>query len=95
VLTLEGERRDTTPPGAVRLLGEGEAPEPGSIVLRFGGAGDDNGTGVATRYELRYSKDPSTRRIFDQGATRAALERSIRQSRKPRRWQLRMSYRMR
>lgn len=72
-LILEGERSDQTPPGPVRSFKSGDpvtsSPEearalgrtelrPGSVILHFGGAGDDRGSGVAPRYQLRYSKEP-------------------------------------
>jgi hypothetical protein len=66
VLLVEGARTDQTPPGPVRKFEIENTPEaahalgrtnlrPGSVLVRFGAAGDDNGSGVATRYELRYS----------------------------------------
>ncbi len=73
-LILEGDRSDQTPPGPVRSLKAGPEPlestpeearalgrttlRPGSAVLHFGGAGDDRGSGIATRYELRYDLRP-------------------------------------
>ncbi len=87
-LILEGTRSDQTPPAAVRSLKPGDgasdsSPEearalgrttlsPGSVILRFGGAGDDNGQGIATRYELRYSQSPITEANF---ASAAAVPR--------------------
>jgi hypothetical protein len=72
VLMLEGERVDQAAPGAARPLREygdivESSPEdarllgratlrPGSAVLRFGGAGDDSGGGIAAHYDLRYSR---------------------------------------
>ncbi len=74
VLIVEGERCDRIAPGAAHSFKKGAAilrstPAearrlgrttllPGSIILQFGGAGDDNGKGTATRYELRYSRTP-------------------------------------
>jgi hypothetical protein len=74
LLILEGARSDRTPPGRVQSLKTGggildssvsEARalgrttlEPGSVILHFGGGGDDAGRGVAARYELRYSREP-------------------------------------
>ena len=71
VLIVEGARADRTPPGRVRSLkpdienSPAEARRlgrttlrPGSVILHFGGAGDDVGKGIATRYEVRYSESP-------------------------------------
>jgi len=74
VLLVEGTRSDHTPPGRVKQLGKvarvtGSTPadaaaiglttlRPGSAIVRFGGAGDDSGRGVAAHYELRYSDKP-------------------------------------
>ncbi len=44
-------------PEDARALGR-TTLEPGSAIVRFGGAGDDAGRGVAARYELRYSERP-------------------------------------
>jgi hypothetical protein len=73
-LILEGERLDRTPPGAVQSFKTGAEPlestpeearasgrttlAPGTVVLDFGAAGDDEGQGVAARYEVRYSESP-------------------------------------
>ena len=65
VLTVEGEREDRTAPGPVRLLPQVESKAVGRVALRFGGAGDDNGKGVAARYELRYSPAPIDARNFE------------------------------
>ena len=72
VLTVEGTRSDRTAPGApkaltapdVRALGRTTLAA-GSAIVRFGGAGDDAGKGVPTRYELRYSERPLTAAGFD------------------------------
>lgn len=67
-LIVEGSRVDQTPPGPVTAIpvetAAGQAAalgrarlRPGTVILRFGGAGDDRGEGVATRYELRYSRE--------------------------------------
>jgi hypothetical protein len=80
-LIVEGECCDGTPPGPVRALKTGAEPipsnveearalgrttlRPGSVILHFGGAGDDAGAGVAARYELRYSREPITESNFD------------------------------
>lgn len=74
VLILEGTRSDHTAPGAVKPLRKGAGVasstpadaralgmttlRPGSVIVRFGGAGDDSGAGVATHYELRYGNAP-------------------------------------
>jgi len=79
-LILEGDCCDRTAPGPVRSLKAGEEPiastpeearalgrtmlRPGSLILHFGGAGDDAGAGVAARYELRYSQQPITEANF-------------------------------
>ncbi|MBM3748570.1 MAG: DUF4091 domain-containing protein [Acidobacteria bacterium] len=79
VLILEGNRSDQTAPGAVLSRQEGDiidsTPEEarrlgrtilrqGSVVLLFGGAGDDAGEGIATRYEVRYGEDAVTAASF-------------------------------
>jgi hypothetical protein len=43
--------------------------DPGTAIVRFGGAGDDAGAGVATRYELRYSEKPINPSNFDAAAS--------------------------
>jgi hypothetical protein len=61
VLILEGTPlRDDVAPGEARITGDAPARRlrPGMVLLRFGGAGDDAGQGIATRYELRYSRAP-------------------------------------
>jgi hypothetical protein len=84
VLTVEGSRTDKTAPGAPRAFKTGQgiidsSPaearklgrttlRPGSVVLEFGGAGDNGGSGVATAYELRYSTRPIGRDNFDEAA---------------------------
>ncbi|HUS07891.1 MAG TPA: hypothetical protein VMZ52_16425 [Bryobacteraceae bacterium] len=86
MLIVEGSRRDRTPPGPVHSLKAGsgvQASSPdearalgrttlgvGSVVLHFGRAGDDQGQGVAAKYELRYSRQPIDSRNF-QSATSA------------------------
>jgi len=81
VLILEGTRTDHTAPGRVKSLQKSAAPvvstpaqaraigmttlRPGSAIVRFGGAGDDAGAGIATRYELRYSLKPIDAAKFD------------------------------
>ncbi|MDP2999362.1 MAG: DUF4091 domain-containing protein [Bryobacterales bacterium] len=71
VLLIEGTRGDRTAPGRVvstpadaRELGR-TTLRPGSVILCFGGAGDDAGAGIATRYELRYSERPLDATGFD------------------------------
>lgn len=67
-LIVEGSRVDQTAPGLVRPIPVETSPQqaaalgrarlrPGSVILRFGGAGDDVGEGVASRYELRYGRE--------------------------------------
>ena len=74
VLIVEGSRAERTAPGPVRSLKKGSGPMQssiaevralgrttlalGSVILHFGGAGDDRGRGVAARYDLRYSREP-------------------------------------
>lgn len=71
VLIIEGARADRTSPGRVRSLKPDTDSSPaearrlgrttlrlGSVILHFGGAGDDAGKGIATRYEVRYSESP-------------------------------------
>ncbi len=85
VLIVEGSRQDRTAPGAVRSFRTGAVIDsspaaarklsrstlrPGSVVLHFGGAGDDVGQGVATGYEVRYSETPIDTASFD-SASRA------------------------
>ena len=81
VLIVEGSRSAATAPGPVRSLKQGTDPKrstitearalgrttlaPGSVILRFGGAGDDRGRGVAARYDLRYSPERITASNFD------------------------------
>ena len=81
VLWVEVGGEDNVPPGPVRTLKPGtgivqSTPEeawllgrstlrPGSIILKFGGAGDDRGQGVAAHYEVRYSDKPITETNFD------------------------------
>jgi len=81
VLIVEGSRTDKTPPGAPRSLKAGagvieSSPAEarklgrttlrlGSVILRFGKAGDDAGTGTATRYDVRYSVTPINANNFD------------------------------
>lgn len=62
--TATGAVRTPTPEDA-RALGRATLA-PGSAIVRFGGAGDDAGKGVAARYELRYSERPITAAGFDQ-----------------------------
>lgn len=85
VLLVELAGEDRVPPGKVKsLLPErgiaDSTPQqarrlghtmlrPGSVILQFGGAGDDLGKGIATRYEVRYSEKPITAASFD-AATR-------------------------
>ncbi len=79
VLVLDGSRADQSAPGAVRSRKEGEVIEStpeearrlgrttlrtGSVVLAFGGAGDDAGEGIATRYEVRHSESAITEQNF-------------------------------
>jgi len=73
-LTIEGTRVDQTSPGEVlseksgavvlsstpdeaRQLGR-TGLRPGSVILRFGSAGDDRGEGTASRYDLWWSQTP-------------------------------------
>jgi hypothetical protein len=67
MLMVQGGRTDRVAPGAARLL-KAAAPRAqptGSVALRFGGAGDDAGRGIAARYELRYSTSPVTAANFE------------------------------
>ena len=79
-LIIEGTRADRTAPGKIRALNGGTAIvastpadaqklgrttlRPGNAIVRFGGAGDDAGKGVAAHYELRYSDKPITGAAF-------------------------------
>lgn len=79
VLLIEGTRRDRVAPATVRAHGTAiveSTPadaralgrttlEPGSAIVRFGGAGDDAGKGIAVRYELRYSARPIDAASFE------------------------------
>ena len=83
VLILEGSRSDQTAPGPARSFKTGEDvidswPEEarslgrtilrqGSVILDFGGAGDDAGEGIASRYELRYREGPIDEQNFAAG----------------------------
>ena len=74
VLVVEGTRSDRAAPGRARAASAGDGViastpaqaralgrstfAPGSVIVRFGGAGDDGGRGVAAKYELRYSERP-------------------------------------
>jgi hypothetical protein len=82
VLIVEGTRTDRTAPGPVRALktGSESTPDearklgrttlrPGSVILRFGKAGDDAGSGIALRYEVRYSEQPLNAGNFESGTT--------------------------
>jgi hypothetical protein len=80
-LIVETGAEDKTAPGTVKSLKSGapilastsaEARalgrtvlRPGSVILKFGGAGDDAGKGIAAHYEVRYSEQPVTRANFE------------------------------
>ena len=85
VLLVEGKRRDRVAPGSAHSFKKGtgiltSTPDearhlgrttlqPGSVILRFGGAGDDNGKGTTTRYELCYSRTPIDSSNFQSAKT--------------------------
>ncbi len=74
ILIVEGTREDHAAPGPARALRAGSGtvettprdaiaagltgPRPGMAIVRFGRAGDDAGTGIASHYELRWSTAP-------------------------------------
>jgi hypothetical protein len=81
VLIVEGPRGHLGYPGPVRSFKSGGAIldstpaevralgrttlRPGSVVLDFGGAGHDDGAGIAAHYEVRYSGQPIGPMNFD------------------------------
>ena len=76
VLVVEGTRSDRAAPAGARAMKIGSTPAdaralgrttlaPGSVIVRFGGAGDDAGKGVPARYELRYGTQPVTAASFE------------------------------
>ena len=91
-LIIEGTRADRTAPGKIRALNGGtgivaSTPadaqklgrttlRPGNAIVRFGGAGDDAGKGVAAHYELRYrrSRSPAARGGARRGLIRRVAE---------------------
>ncbi|MCX6622596.1 MAG: hypothetical protein NTY38_16305, partial [Acidobacteria bacterium] len=84
VLLVEGTRSDRTAPGASRSLRGGTAVietsladaqaagltelRPGIAIVRFGKAGDDGGVGIASHYELRWSRTPLDAAGFESAA---------------------------
>ena len=79
-LLIQGSRAGRAAPGPVQSFKSGtiieSLPEearalgrtflrPGSVVLHFGGAGDDAGRGVATRYEVSYAESPIDEASFE------------------------------
>ncbi|MBK7142905.1 MAG: hypothetical protein IPH75_12575 [bacterium] len=64
-----GGGTDVTPPGTITTLGAIAGPDPGSVLLTWDAPGDDDNTGTASGYYIKYSSNEISSDLAFENAT--------------------------